>query len=150
LKSDIYVLHIASLFILDRFYSATCRQDCRGLLSFVQLVALRTTVWTHWLGGSYRWGVARRTVFDPLEPTSEPRWYAVRDRLGGLLEVRPLPPGTNLKRAFVAAMLEWLDGGWELGEFSSTGGTFFCTRGVERRMVCITPSDPGQARAQTI
>jgi hypothetical protein len=32
---------------------------------------------------------------------------------------------------------------WQLGEFSSTGGVFFCTRGVERRMVEITPSDPG-------
>jgi hypothetical protein len=40
-------------------------------------------------------------------------------------------------------MLEWIDAGWQLGEFSSTGGTFFCTRGVERRMVSITPSAPG-------
>ena len=86
-------------------------------------------------------------IFDPLEPpTTELRWYAVRDRPGSLLEVRPLQPGTNLNRAFVAAMREWIDAGWELGELSSTGGTLFCTRGVERRMVCITPSDPGQPR----
>jgi hypothetical protein len=40
-------------------------------------------------------------------------------------------------------MLEWIDAGWQLGEFSSTGGVFFCTRGTERRMVSITPSEPG-------
>lgn len=93
-------------------------------------------------GRSIRSTMARRNVFDPLEPTQEPRWYAVRDRLNAVLQTRLLPPGTNLKRVFVAAMLEWIDAGWQLGEFSSTGGTFFCTRGVERRMVSITPSDP--------
>jgi hypothetical protein len=42
-------------------------------------------------------------------------------------------------------MLEWIDAGWQLGEFGSTGGVFFCSRGSERRMVCITPTDPGKA-----
>jgi hypothetical protein len=50
---------------------------------------------------------------------------------------------SDLKRAFVVAMLDHIDAGWRLGEFSSTGGTFFCTRGAERRMVSITPSAPG-------
>jgi hypothetical protein len=90
--------------------------------------------------------MARRSVFDPLEPTSEPRWYAVRNMHRALLEVRALAPGVNLKRAFVAAMLKWIDDGWELGEFSSTAGVFFCTRGTERRMVDISPSDPGPWR----
>jgi hypothetical protein len=40
-------------------------------------------------------------------------------------------------------MLEHIDAGWQLGEFSSTGAVFFCTKGVERRMVEISPSDPG-------
>ena len=90
--------------------------------------------------------MARRSVFDPLEPTREPRWYVVRNMHRAVLEARMLAPGVNLKRAFVAAMLEWIDAGWELGEFSSTGGVFFCTKGVERRMVEISPSDPGQWR----
>jgi hypothetical protein len=88
--------------------------------------------------------MARRHVFDSLEPTKEPRWYEVRDMHNALLEVRLLPPGSDLKRAFVAAMLEWIDAGWKLGEFSSTGGVFFCTRGVERRAVTITPTNPGE------
>jgi len=92
----------------------------------------------------------RRSTFDPLEPTKEPRWYAVRNMHGALLEARQLPPGADLKRAFVAAMLEWIEAGWELGEFSSTGGVFFCTRGAERRQVQITPSRPaGLARSMT-
>jgi len=59
----------------------------------------------------------------------------------------PLQRGhrADLKRVFVATMPEWFDDGWQLGEFSSTAGTFFCTRGSERRMVGIQPTEPGQA-----
>ena len=53
------------------------------------------------------------------------------------------PLGSDLKRAFVIAMLGWIDAGWRLGEFSSTGGTFLCPRGTERGMVSITPTAPG-------
>jgi hypothetical protein len=88
----------------------------------------------------------RRNTFDPLEPTKEPRWVVVRNMHGALLEARGLSPGSDLKRAFVVLMLEWIDAGWRLGEFSSTAGTFFCTRGVERRMISIMPGDPGDAR----
>jgi len=87
-------------------------------------------------------GMGRRSVFDPLEPTREPRWYVVRNMHRAVLEARALPSGADLKRALVAAMLEHIDAGWQLGEFSSTGAVFFCTKGVERRMVAITPSDP--------
>jgi hypothetical protein len=87
--------------------------------------------------------VPRRSVYDPLETTKEPRWYEVRDMHGRVLESRLLPAGTDLKRTFVAAMLEHIDAGWQLGEFGSRGGTFFCTRGPKRRMVSITPTAPG-------
>jgi len=58
-----------------------------------------------------------------------------------------LTSGLGLKRAFVAAILEWIDAGWQLGEFSSTGGSLFCTPGVERRMVGITPTYPEEPQA---
>jgi hypothetical protein len=87
--------------------------------------------------------IRKRAVYDPLEPTKEPRWYEVRSMHGALLESRLLPPGADLKRSFVAAMLEHIDAGWQLGEFGSRGGVFFCTRGTERRMVSITPTAPG-------
>jgi hypothetical protein len=86
----------------------------------------------------------RRNVYDPLEPTAEPRWYVVRDRLSRVLESRALPTGTNLKRVLVAAMVERIDAGWHLGEFGSRGGSFFCTKGSERCQVGIEASDPGR------
>jgi hypothetical protein len=89
----------------------------------------------------------RRSIFDPLEPTKEPRWYAVRNMYGALLEVRWLPPGSDLKRAFVAAMLEWIDAGWQLGEFSSTAGVFFCSKGSDRLQVDVTPTNPGTVQS---
>jgi hypothetical protein len=90
--------------------------------------------------------MARRNAFDPLEPTHETRWYVVRGLHGEVLEARSLAAGIDLKRALIAAMLEWIDAGWKLGEFSSTGAVFFCTRGAERRQVQITPSDPAASR----
>src|SRR5271154_6007577 len=88
--------------------------------------------------------IRRRTASNPLEPTMEPRWYTVRSMHGALLEVRALPRGSDLKRTFVGAMLEWLEAGWRLEEFSSVSGTFFCSRGPERRMVGISAGDPEQ------
>ncbi len=69
--------------------------------------------------------------------------YTVRNMHGALIEARLLPPGSDLKRAFVVAMVEWIDAGWALGEFTSVAGVFFCTKGVERRQGEITPTGPG-------
>jgi hypothetical protein len=55
----------------------------------------------------------------------EPCWYTVRNMHGALLESRPIAPGSDLKRAFVVAMLEYIDAGWKLGEFGSRVGVFF-------------------------
>jgi len=43
----------------------------------------------------------------------------------------------------LAGASDWIDGGWQLREFSSRTGVFFCTKGVERCQVEITPMDPG-------
>jgi hypothetical protein len=86
--------------------------------------------------------VRRRALHDPLEPSSEPRWYVVRSMHGTVLESRRLPDGADLKRTFLTAMLQWLDDGWRLGEFSSASASFFCDRNPERRMVSIDPTDP--------
>jgi len=59
-----------------------------------------------------------------------------------LLESRLLAAGCDLKRTFFVAMLNHIDAGWLLGEFSSIGAVFFCTRGAERRMVSITACGP--------
>ena len=94
--------------------------------------------------------MSRRSVFDPLEPSREVRWYVERNMHGAVLERRELPRGADLKRTFVAAMLAFIDDGWTLGEFSSTGAVFYCLRGNERRMVQITPTDPGEPRGSAV
>jgi hypothetical protein len=121
-----------------------CRPSGKGSC-FIQLCALRTTVWTAWPAGRYVSAMPRRNVFDPLEPTHEPRWHVARNMHGAVLESRLLLAATDLKRVFVAPMLEHIDGGWQLGEFGSRGGVFFCARGTERRMISITPTAAGQS-----
>jgi hypothetical protein len=86
--------------------------------------------------------VPRRTLFDPFVRTTERRWLVVRNQYGALVESHELAAGTDLMRLFIASMLERIDGGWTVGEFSSVGGTFFCTLSTERRMVAIEAVDP--------
>jgi hypothetical protein len=86
--------------------------------------------------------VRRRATFDPLEPTGAPRWYVVRSMHGTLIESQEIPRDSDLKRIFVGAMLEWMDAGRSLGEFSSISATFICNRQADRRMVSIVPTGP--------
>ncbi len=59
--------------------------------------------------------VRKRATFDPLESTGLPRWYVVRSMHGSLIESREISGESDLRRVFVAAMLEWMDAGWSLG-----------------------------------
>ena len=59
-----------------------------------------------------------------------------------IVESHSIPTGTDLKRLLIESMLKWIDAGWQIPEFSSTTGTFFCTRQNERRIVSISPTDP--------
>jgi hypothetical protein len=90
----------------------------------------------------------RCNVYDPLQPTTEPRWYVVRSMHGAIREAHQLPAGTALKHAFAAAIQRWIDAGWMVGEFSSRAGVFFCDRGAERRAVSIEPNDPARPHAE--
>jgi len=92
--------------------------------------------------------MTRRALFDPLEPSSQLRWYVVRSMHGAVLEKRSIAAGTNLKRVFASAILEWIDAGWRVGELSSCAGTFFCSRGIERRSVTIQSTDPDRERGR--
>jgi hypothetical protein len=86
----------------------------------------------------------KRSTFDPLQPAliPTPTWLVVRTMTGMTVDTREIPAGADLRRYFVAAMLDWMDAGWTLGEFSSVTPTFFCTRGNERRMVTLQPMSP--------
>jgi hypothetical protein len=63
--------------------------------------------------------VRRRALFDPFARTTERRWLVIRDRHGSIVESRELAPEIDLRRLFVASILEWMDAGWTVGEFSS-------------------------------
>lgn len=84
----------------------------------------------------------RRASYDPLQPCGQPRWLTVRTFSGGLLEAQRLEPGTDLVRTFLAAMVELIDTGWRLGEFSSGSGAVRHERGAEKRMMAIEAQDP--------
>jgi hypothetical protein len=86
--------------------------------------------------------VRRRNVYNPLDRTAHPRWYVVRSMHGSIIESRQLVVDCNLTHVFVTAMLAWMEGGWLISEFSSSSATFFCSRGADRRMVSIDPTDP--------
>jgi hypothetical protein len=96
--------------------------------------------------------MVRRTQFDPLDnPKREPCWLVVRNMHSAILEVRPLPPETDLRRTFILAMLEWTDAGFHIAEFSSRVGVFFGTNAKgERHMVEITPTNCGQRRGRAL
>ncbi len=83
-----------------------------------------------------------RAAFDALQKTSQTCWLTVRTCTGSLLEVRQLAPETDLVRAFLAAMLELIDAGGRIGEFSSGGGAVRHSRGLETRMLAIEVADP--------
>lgn len=86
--------------------------------------------------------IRRRATYDPLQPSGQPRWLTVRTFGGGLIESRRLEPGTDLVRVFLAAMLELVDTGWQLGEFASGSGVVRHQRASEKRMLAIEEKDP--------
>src|ERR1700677_3103151 len=92
--------------------------------------------------------VRRRTLCGRLPRTAGGRWLVGRNARGSILESRELAPDVDLRRLFIASILEWIDGGWAVGEFSSVAAAFFCARAAERRMVAIERLDPrGVARS---
>jgi hypothetical protein len=86
--------------------------------------------------------IRRRATYDSLQSSAQPRWLTVRAFTGALLEARRLEPGADLMRIYLAAMLELIDAGWRLGEFSSLGAAVRHERGSERRMLSIEAQDP--------
>ena len=72
-----------------------------------------------------------------------PSWFVVENPWHKLLEVRPLPPGTDLLRMFLVELLKYHDAGWRLSRFNSDAGYFFATKAYEeKRQVYLTLNDP--------
>lgn len=81
-------------------------------------------------------------MFNALERSTDPRWLTKRAFTGALLDAQRLEPGADVVRAFLAAMLELLDAGWVLGEFSSAGAVVRYSRGSEQRLLTVEHVDP--------
>lgn len=84
----------------------------------------------------------RRETYSPLAPSRDPRWLVTRSMPGSLIEALRLEAGSDLKRAFLVAMLALIDEGWQLGEFHSTSASVFHSRGAERRVLSLEVLDP--------
>lgn len=80
---------------------------------------------------------------DLFDQTKQPHWLIAKDPWRKILELRPLPPGTDLMRAFLIELLRYHDSGWRLGEFKSFGASFYVTKEYEtKRYVYIASDDP--------
>lgn len=86
--------------------------------------------------------VRRRTEYDSLQPTREPRWLVVRSVHGRVLKSCLLPPGTHLLREFATSIVAYIDEGWSIGEFSSRSAFYVASKPQDRIEVSISASDP--------
>lgn len=84
----------------------------------------------------------RRNDFDCLKTTNEPRWLVVSDMTSRVLAWLEFGPGEDLRRRFAEVVAATYASGWEVEEFDSHSGHFFCRRGTERRYVAIQPTLP--------
>ncbi|HTW74406.1 MAG TPA: hypothetical protein VMD56_05735 [Steroidobacteraceae bacterium] len=86
--------------------------------------------------------IRRRATCNALEASPEPRWLVSRSMYGRVLGARRLEPGADLVRAFLVAVIELLDAGWQVGEFSSAAALVRYRRGTEQRLLTIEELDP--------
>jgi hypothetical protein len=88
----------------------------------------------------------RRSSFEPLLPSHEPRWLVVRNMQSAALEQQVLAPGSDLYGAFIKALAAHVEAGWQMETFSSNQAFAFCHRGTERRFIGVESHDPNRAR----
>ncbi len=86
----------------------------------------------------------RRSSYEPLQCSSQPRWLVVRDMHRAVLEHRLLPPGSDLYGAFIKALAAHVDEGWQMEVFSSSHACAFCGRRNERRIITVESEDPNR------
>lgn len=80
---------------------------------------------------------------DLFDQTKSSHWLVAEDLWRKILELRALPPGTDLMRIFLVELLRYHDSGWRLSEFKSFGASFYATKEYEaKRYVYIASEDP--------
>lgn len=97
-------------------------------------------------------GRGRRSDYDPLAATPAPRWLVARDTRQGrqVVEVQPLEPMCDLRRALTAAREARIRDGWTAGDIGRMTSFFFCWRGTgeeaEKLEIGIEHYDPALPR----
>lgn len=84
----------------------------------------------------------KRAKADLFNPSAEMRWLIENDHSRNVRKFELLPPGTDLMRAFLTALLRYHDSGWTLHEFSAFRAEFFAHKKHERVLVQISSDDP--------
>lgn len=78
-----------------------------------------------------------------FDDRNQPTWIVAENPWRKILEVRALPTGADLMRAFLIELLRYQDDGWRLNEFSSFTARFYATKEhQDKRHVYITTIDP--------
>lgn len=86
--------------------------------------------------------MARRNQFDPLAPVDQPRWLEVQTLWRAPVDIRELPPRSDLRTALLNRLEELQAAGWqaetEVGRYASV----FVRRGGERLHVMVASVPP--------
>jgi hypothetical protein len=88
----------------------------------------------------------KRSKYDPLALSRQPRWLVLRDMFHNVLDSTELSPGTDLRRAFAAGLAELERQGWQ--SEGASGAMVFVRRGGERRLLAIHEADPHEPLPQ--
>lgn len=84
----------------------------------------------------------KRCKANLFHPSKEMRWLIENDSWRNVRKFEALPPGTDLLRAFLMALVRYHDEGWTLHEFSSFSAECFAHKNDLRIVVQITSEDP--------
>jgi hypothetical protein len=88
----------------------------------------------------------RRQLYDPLRPVAQTCWLVVRDKHRRAVEVREVPPATDLRATLNGVRDERIAAGWTCAPLGPSQGFMFCERAGERFQIAIErfhPDDPG-------
>lgn len=89
-----------------------------------------------------------RYTFPAFSPSSQPRYVVLWDLHWHALEVERLAPAADLSGAMAAAIARLDADGWR-AEATPEYGFVFVRREAERRLLTLTPRDPGDIGSQS-
>ena len=84
----------------------------------------------------------KRSRADLFNASHEMRWLIENDHWRNVRKFEALPPGTDLLRTYLMALVRYHDEGWTLHEFSAFNAHCFAQKNNDRIIVQITSDDP--------